>query len=187
MENKTNGKKRIRLEDLDKKNIYSVPESYFDKLPYSIQERIHQKEITWFEKLKINPVRYAIPAFSIILSLVIYLYLKPSGEQLAIHKKHESKDSLKKEMLKQEDDTTITTPYQKDINKKKNYENITIPGSTKIPVQEEHKNIADNSNEAEPVKTVEQYLAEMSKEDIRIYLVQNDLDESQMEEIILEN
>jgi len=187
MENNTNGKKRIRLEDLDKKNIYSVPESYFDKLPYSIQERIHQKEITWFEKLKISPVRYAIPAFSIILGLVIYLFLKPSGEQIAVHKKHESKDSLKKEVLKPEEDTTATTPYQKNINNKKHDVNITIPGSTEIPIQEENKNIADKSSIAEPAKTVEQYLAGVSKEDIRIYLVQNDLDESQMEEIILEN
>jgi hypothetical protein len=187
MENNLNGKKKMRLEDLDKKNIHSVPEAYFDKLPYSIQERIHQKESSWFEKLKLSPVKYAIPAFSILIGLAIYLFLKPSQVQIAQSKKHDIKGSEKVDVIKQKKEFNDSVHYQENKKEKKEDIKITAPGSTNIPVQEENKNIADISKTEDSNKTVEQYLAGISKEDIRTYLVINDLDESQMEELMIEN
>jgi hypothetical protein len=188
MVNDKNRKKKMSLEDLDKKNIYSVPEAYFDKLSYSIQERIQRKETSWFEKLKVSPFRYAIPAFSILICLGIYLLLKPSGEQLAVNPKKDPilKDSLKKDTFKQNEKPIEHAPEDHIAkNKTDDKQNNLIPDEG-TPLQPENKNPVDN-NLAQTTKTAQEYLAEVSKEDIRIYLEMNDIDESQMEETILEN
>jgi hypothetical protein len=188
MENDKNGKKKMSLEDLDKKNIYSVPEAYFDKLSYSIQERIHPKEASWFEKMKVSPVRYAIPAFSILICLGIYLLLKPSGEHLAVKPKKEIelKDSLKKDEFRQDEKSIEDAPEDHLAKNKTDDTQNNLTPDKETPLQQENKNPVDN-NIAQTAKSPQEYLAEVSKEDIRIYLEMNDIDESQMEEIILEN
>lgn len=51
-----------RLEDIPKKNIYQVPEGYFDRLPGVIQSRVTESkrsyQFTWGVA-----VRYALPVF----------------------------------------------------------------------------------------------------------------------------
>lgn len=42
-----NSKKHIKLEDIQKKNVYVVPDGYFEKLPRQIQTRIAARNKTW--------------------------------------------------------------------------------------------------------------------------------------------
>jgi hypothetical protein len=188
MENHKNRKKKINLEDLDKKNIYSVPEAYFDKLSYSIQNRIHEKEVSWFEKLKTSPIKYAIPAFSILLVLTFYFFLRPSVKQVAVNNQPVIKDSLKKEIFKQDEKITIISPEKDNGNKKREGVKIKDPAMKEVPLPNENNLPVENNITApEPIKTAQEYLAGVSKEDIKMYLEMNDMSESQMEEIILEN
>lgn len=61
----------MKLDDIHKKNIYTTPESYFEKLPNRIQERVTAKEKqAWFT----SPwVRIATPAFAVAIALFIIL------------------------------------------------------------------------------------------------------------------
>lgn len=55
-----------RLEDIPKKNIYQVPEGYFDQLPQVIQTRVSQSKST---RLSVNwtfALRYAVPVIALL-------------------------------------------------------------------------------------------------------------------------
>ncbi len=63
----------MKLEKINKKNIYTVPDQYFDELPQRIQKRISNKKHHWNWHGSLVPVlKYALPAISIIL-VVLYL------------------------------------------------------------------------------------------------------------------
>ena len=64
----------LNLDDLEKRNIFQVPENYFSELPTTIQSRVHDiksRNRRW--KLSIS-LKYAIPAVCIIF-IGIYLGL----------------------------------------------------------------------------------------------------------------
>ena len=73
----------MRLEDIEKKNIYQVPDKYFDRLPMRIQARIAEKKpasgftFSWNLALKV-----AAPAFALIL-ILIFFGLPGSRESLS--------------------------------------------------------------------------------------------------------
>lgn len=63
----------MRLEDIEKKNIYTVPDKYFDQLPTRIQARVTKKK--WGFGFSFNwnlAVKVAAPAFAIILILFYF-------------------------------------------------------------------------------------------------------------------
>jgi len=62
----------MKLEDIKKKNIYAVPDKYFDQLPRKIQSRIHEKQpISWLSWNWNLSYKLAIPVTAIIL-MVFY-------------------------------------------------------------------------------------------------------------------
>jgi hypothetical protein len=68
-----------RLDDIPKKNIFSVPESYFDTLPDRLQLRIASASTG----RTVTPayqyaVRYAVAVAAVILLAIIF-YLRPSS------------------------------------------------------------------------------------------------------------
>lgn len=63
----------MKLEEIKKKNIYSVPDKYFDQLPTRIQSRVNEKKpvfginFNWSLAIKI-----ATPAFAVIVLLFYF-------------------------------------------------------------------------------------------------------------------
>ena len=76
----------MKLEDIKKKNIYTVPDKYFDQLPARIQSRVNEKNPVsvlhwnwgWWYKL-------AMPAIAVVF-LIIYFW----GSDRNIHQDAES-------------------------------------------------------------------------------------------------
>jgi len=74
----------MKLEEIKKKNIYTVPEKYFDQLPTRIQSRVNEKKpvfgirINWGSVFKI-----ATPAFAVILILFYFGINNTTGNQNA--------------------------------------------------------------------------------------------------------
>ena len=73
----------MNLEDIKKKNIYSVPDNYFDQLPMRIQARINDKKpvfgfsLNWSMVLKV-----AVPAVAVVL-IVFYFGIHSNNSQLS--------------------------------------------------------------------------------------------------------
>lgn len=67
-----------KLEDIPKKNIYNVPEGYFETLPGIIQSRVAATP-TWTGT--VSPytrfIRYSIPALFVIIAALIFLTNQP--------------------------------------------------------------------------------------------------------------
>ena len=66
--------KMKKLEDIPKKNIFEVPEGYFDRLPSVIQSRIAEKNpirerVSWF----VLSLRYAVPGI-VLIAASIFMY-----------------------------------------------------------------------------------------------------------------
>ena len=63
-----------KLEEIPKKNVFEVPEGYFDRLPNVIQSRVaaRKDEPVWPVYLRLS-LRYALPAVAIGLALLFYL------------------------------------------------------------------------------------------------------------------
>ena len=61
-----------KLDDIPKKEIFSVPEDYFDKLPTAIQGRITSKRNSWQYKVYFTrTLKYALP---VIIFLAVGLF-----------------------------------------------------------------------------------------------------------------
>lgn len=72
-----------RLEDIPKKNIFQVPDGYFEKLPGVIHARVAKPEkAVWFVPM----LKYALPVLAVVV-LGILWFSNPKGnsfdEQLA--------------------------------------------------------------------------------------------------------
>jgi len=63
-----------KLEDIPKKQVFSVPAGYFDKLPLAIQSRIEAKEHTaWSNPFLAFSLKYALPV--VLLTVVsVFMY-----------------------------------------------------------------------------------------------------------------
>ena len=65
-----------KLENIPKKNIYQVPDGYFDKLPMKIQARIEtgspKKQEQYYLR---HALQYALP--SVVLMVVAFLVFRP--------------------------------------------------------------------------------------------------------------
>lgn len=64
-----------KLEDIPKRNIYQVPDGYFDKLPGILQSRVNKENRSaLFAPYFAFAVRYAIPAVVILFAIVLWIY-----------------------------------------------------------------------------------------------------------------
>ena len=62
----------IKLHDIPKRNIFTTPEGYFDKLPSIIQARTKEKESIFSLPVFVGSLKYAIPAMLIIIAVAIW-------------------------------------------------------------------------------------------------------------------
>jgi len=69
-----------KLEDIPKKDVFRVPEGYFENLPTIIQSRVagQKKEKTFFPGFSFA-LRYALPV--VVLGVIGYFWLSPKAEQ----------------------------------------------------------------------------------------------------------
>jgi hypothetical protein len=62
----------MKLEDINKKNIYSVPDKYFDQLPNRIQSRVNEeKPVSWLSLNWSLSYKLALPVAAVLL-MVFY-------------------------------------------------------------------------------------------------------------------
>ena len=71
-----------KLEDIEKKQIFEVPDGYFEKLPLRIQERVSKKS-TSFRWLRSSAFRIAMPVAAALVVAVVWFnpFNKPTIEQ----------------------------------------------------------------------------------------------------------
>jgi len=68
----------MKLEDIKKKNIYTVPDKYFDQLPTRIQSKVNEKKpVSWFSWDWKLSYKVAMPAIAVVL-FVLFL-VKPDS------------------------------------------------------------------------------------------------------------
>ena len=68
-----------KLEDIPKKDVFKVPEGYFENLPSVIQSRVtNQKKERAFLPSFSYALRYALPV--VLLGVVGYFWLIPNGQ-----------------------------------------------------------------------------------------------------------
>jgi hypothetical protein len=68
-----------KLDDIPKKNIFEVPDDYFDRLPMKIQARLETPDQTRYIPVWNLAVRYALPI--VIVGLVLVYFLRPNAHQ----------------------------------------------------------------------------------------------------------
>ncbi|HBH22649.1 MAG TPA: hypothetical protein DDY13_04420 [Cytophagales bacterium] len=72
----------MKLEDIQKKNIYKVPDDYFDKLPGIIQSKVQKEKLeytSWWQVLRRPAFAYAIPAMVVILTAAYVFLIRPDN------------------------------------------------------------------------------------------------------------
>ena len=63
----------MKLEEIKKKNIYTVPDKYFDQLPTRIQSRVNEKNPVFVKSINWSIVlKVATPALAVILLLFYF-------------------------------------------------------------------------------------------------------------------
>jgi hypothetical protein len=66
-----------KLEDIPKKEIFNVPEGYFDKLPMQIQSRVAGREKRHFTF--VGSLKYALPIVTLLVVGIFWFY--PTQQQ----------------------------------------------------------------------------------------------------------
>lgn len=67
-----------KLEDIPKKNIFEVPEGYFEKLPGIIQARVAKPEpIRWF----VPSLKFALPVLALV-AVGIFWFTSQTGQSI---------------------------------------------------------------------------------------------------------
>lgn len=69
----------MKLEDLNKKNIFNTPDGYFDQLPSRIQNRVTEHKSTWETPVVKYGLRYALPA--ILLVVLVYFSVRMDNNE----------------------------------------------------------------------------------------------------------
>lgn len=62
----------MKLDDIKKKNIYTVPDKYFDQLPTRIQSRVNEKPVSRWNWNQSLAYKLAAPAFVVVLLLFYF-------------------------------------------------------------------------------------------------------------------
>ena len=78
MEPEKNKGKFVKPEEMEKKNIFKVPDGYFENLPMAIQARIERKKGWWETPVFISALKYAIPAL-VILMIAFFTIRQQAG------------------------------------------------------------------------------------------------------------
>lgn len=74
--------KKIRLEDIDKKAPFTVPEGFFDELTQDIQARVAEKpKRQW---IPVGQLKWALAGFFVLVIASIFIF-RPAVDQLNVH------------------------------------------------------------------------------------------------------
>lgn len=110
-----------RLEDIDKKVDYKVPEGYFEQLPLKIQQRIdaEKKEVKVFQ---LPSWSYAMAASVVLVLTLVFLFQdgSPNAETLLAEVSEEALIAYLDEIELDEYDIASALPAMEDIQ----FENI---------------------------------------------------------------
>ncbi|MDN5205005.1 hypothetical protein QQ008_26685 [Fulvivirgaceae bacterium BMA10] len=72
--------KPFKLDDIEKKNLFTTPDRYFEKLPNRIQEQVTTKKSIWkFPVMKFS-LRYALPALVVVFGLYLAFFKVKSDD-----------------------------------------------------------------------------------------------------------
>jgi len=71
-----------KLDDIPKKNIFEVPEGYFDRLPLKIQARVEEAQVRHAMPVWNLAVRFALPI--VIIGFALVYFLKPASNQTEV-------------------------------------------------------------------------------------------------------
>ena len=63
-------------EEMERRNIFKVPEGYFEDLPAIIQSRVTRKKAWWETPVLIGTLKYAVPAL-LILVIAFFTIRRP--------------------------------------------------------------------------------------------------------------
>ncbi len=121
----------MKLEDINKKNIYSVPDKYFDQLPARVQARIQAKKPEGFFSLNWSfTYKVAAPALAMAMLVLFFWFDNPVRNQSA--------ESLLAQVATDDliaylETTDITTD---EIIESIDFENIDLDLSEETPIME---------------------------------------------------
>ena len=94
----------MKLEDIPKKDIFNVPEGYFDKLPNTIQARIASQKnaLNWSNPWMVT-LKYAVPVVVLIVAGILW-FAKPVEDAETILASVQTED-----LVAYLDDSDLTT------------------------------------------------------------------------------
>ena len=94
----------MKLEDIPKKDIFNVPEGYFDKLPNTIQARIASQKsaLNWSSPWMVT-LKYAVPVVVLIVAGILW-FGKPAQDAESILASIQTED-----LVAYLDDSELTT------------------------------------------------------------------------------
>lgn len=72
--------KHIKLDELEKKATYQVPDEYFERLPYAIQEKIHTNNTLWEKFSELPPLLKWVSASLVVLLVAYFIWSNPTSE-----------------------------------------------------------------------------------------------------------
>lgn len=81
MEPGKNKGKFIQPEEMEKRNIFEVPDGYFEDLPMIIQSRVAGKKAWWQTPVLMGALKYAVPAL-VILVIAFFAIRQPESADL---------------------------------------------------------------------------------------------------------
>lgn len=107
-----------KLEDIPRKNLFEVPEGYFEKLPLRIQERV-SAPVPRFSWASIAVLKYALPLVAILVVGIFWIAQRPSAtieEQLSTIQEDQLVAYLNDSDLTTEELTNAVAWSEEDIN-----------------------------------------------------------------------
>ena len=156
------GKKKIKVDDIKKENVFSVPEGYFEALPHQIQAKAVAQGKKSFH------FTFAYKALAGLAVVVIALLFG-----IKIFNKQEPTIARKEPQVIQ------TIPQQEVADN--SISNTVDSGKKQGVIEKEDLAPTMEDNKHEQVQnttlTSEDYLAEFNEEDIKDYLITNYMDE----------
>ena len=76
------GKKPFKLEDLDKRSVYSVPDGYFNQLPTKISARVVEPKSAYFNFNFAQSLKYALPVILLLGVAVAVIFNENSNSEV---------------------------------------------------------------------------------------------------------
>jgi hypothetical protein len=73
--------KKIILDELEKKQVFAVPEQYFEQLPHQIQQKVTTKKQSLLVINRAGIVRYSLATLLLVITIGYLFYSNPTTDQ----------------------------------------------------------------------------------------------------------